>query len=117
MKIQQLVDKLKALKAEVYKTEREINNCDDGFLYITCLKRYGSKRWEYHKNSISVQYLCDYYWSGEEGIVDVYTNNNDHKIKSYGTVFVLPLDELQSMSKEDVSMNQAICNWIARVNG
>ena len=89
----------------------EIINTPDGFLYVTCLRCYGSINWATHKNEFSVQDLCDEYY-GDNGIVDVYTNNPDHKIYSYGDVKVMTYDEIINMSKENISMTSAITRWL-----
>ena len=91
----------------------EILETPDGFLYVTKLRCYGSIRWENHKNEYSVKNLCDEYY-GDNGIVEVYTNNPNHSIESYGGVNVLSEKEIIKMSKMDISMSEALCNWLVR---
>jgi hypothetical protein len=111
--MKELIEKYERAKEKADKLYMEILDTPDGFLYATCLRCYGSIRWETHKNEFCVQDLCDYY-NGDNGIVDVYTNNPNHKIESYGSVEVKTYDEIVDMSKENISMSNAICNWITK---
>jgi len=111
--MKELIEKYETARNEANKLYREILNTSDGFIYMTCLRCYGSIRWTHHKNEFSVQDLCNEYY-GDNGIVDVYTNNPNHKIDSYGSVLVKTYDEIIDMSKENVSMSNAICNWMTR---
>ena len=100
-------------RSKANKLYQEILDTSDGFLYVTCLRCYGSVRWQHHNNEFSVKDLCNEYY-GDNGIVDVYTNNPNHEIDSYGSVLVKTYDEIVDMSKENVSMSNAICNWMTR---
>lgn len=111
--MEELIKKYEMARDEANKLYQEILDTSDGFRYMTCLRCYGSIRWQAHKNEFSVQDLCDEYY-GDNGIVDVYTNNPDHKISSYGDVKVMTEEEMVNMSKENISMSNAICNWMAR---
>jgi hypothetical protein len=82
-------------------------------MYFTQLRRYGLIYWENHKNEFSVNKLCNEY-DGEHGIVDVYTNNPNHEIHSYGSVRVMTEDEIINMSKENISMTNAITSWMTK---
>lgn len=113
-KLEMLQAELTLARLEVYNIEREIRNVDDGFLYFTCLRSYGSVTWDTHVNEVSVQNLCYDYSDGHDGIVDVYTNNPNNTIQTSGLVEVLSLDELQNLSKDNVNMTTAITNWIAK---
>ena len=92
---------------------QEILDTPDGFIYLTQLRCYGSLRWQSHKNEFSVQDLCNDYY-GDNGIVDVYTNNPNHEIESYGSVRIMTEEEMVSLSKEDISMTSAITSWMTR---
>ena len=100
-------------RSKANKLYQEILDTSDGFIYMTCLRSYGSIRWKHHNNEFSVQDLCNEYY-GDNGIVDVYTNNPNHKIDSYGSVLVKTYEEIVDMSKENISMSNAICNWMTR---
>ena len=109
--MEKLIEKYKNARDYANNLYQEILNTADGFLYVTCLRCYGSIQWETHKNEFVVQDLCDEYY-GDNGIVNVYTNNPDHKISSYGDVEIMTYDEIINMSKQNISMSNAICNWL-----
>ena len=111
--MKELIKKYERARNKANKLYQEILNTSDGFLYVTCLRCYGSLSWQTHNNEFSVQDLCNEYY-GDNGIVDVYTNNPNNKIDSYGSVLVKTCDEIVDMSKENVSMSNAICNWMTR---
>jgi len=111
--MEQLIKNYVRAKNKANKLYQEILDTSDGFIYLTELRCYGSIRWSNHKNEFSVQDICDEY-SGDNGIVDVYTNNPNHTISSYGGVTVMTEEEMFNMSKEDISMSNAMCNWITK---
>jgi hypothetical protein len=111
--MKELIQKYQHAKEYADKLYQEILDTSDGFIYMTCLRCYGSVRWQHHNNEFSVKDLCNEYY-GDNGIVDVYTNNPNHDIDSYGSVLVKTYDEIVDMSKENVSMSNAICNWMTR---
>jgi hypothetical protein len=111
--MKELIEKYEMARSNANKLYQEILDTSDGFIYMTCLRCYGSIRWKHHNNEFSVQDLCNEYY-GDNGIVDVYTNNPNHKIDSYGSVLVKTYDEIVDMSKENVSMSSAICNWMTK---
>ena len=109
--MEELIKKYERARNKANKLYTEILNTSDGFLYVTKLRCYGSISFETHKNEFAVQDLCNDYY-GDNGIVDVYTNNPNNKISSYGDVEVMTYDEIINMSKENISMSNAICNWL-----
>lgn len=111
--MEELIKKYEDARQLADQLYSEIINTPDGFLYVTCLRCYGSLQWETHLNNFVVQNLCDEYY-GDNGIVDVYTNNPDHHITSYGDVRVMTEQEIIDMSKENISMSRAITNWMVR---
>jgi hypothetical protein len=111
--MKELIEKYEMARSKANKLYQEILDASDGFLYVTCLRCYGSVRWQHHNNEFSVKDLCNEYY-GDNGIVDVYTNNPNHEIDSYGSVLVKTYEEIVDMSKENVSMSNAICNWMTR---
>ena len=64
-------DQLIELKNEVNSL---INSFEDGYFYICDVRSYGRSWKENHINPHTVQELC-YQYNGDEGIVNVYTNN------------------------------------------
>lgn len=111
--MEELIKKYEEAKEVANNLYHEILNTPDGFIYFTQLRRYGSVYWQNHENKFSVQELC-YEYDGEEGIVDVYTNNTNHNISNYGDVKVMTEQEIINMSKENVSMTSAITDWMRR---
>jgi len=109
MEMKNLIKRLRELEDELYEVKEEIRQTSDGFIYLTKLRCYGSITWDMHSNAFSVQELCNEYY-GDNGIVDVYTNNLNHMISSYGEVVVMSKEELMNLSQENVSMSQAIVN-------
>ena len=83
-------DQLVELKNEIVN---RINSYDDGFFYICKVRSYGRNWNETHVNPHTVQELC-YYYFGDNGIVDVYTNNPNLNIENYGDVmYVKSIDD------------------------
>ena len=72
------------------KIEYKINSYEDGYLYICSVRQFGSV-WEERPSSIyALRELCDSYY-GDNGIVDVYTNNPnlefpEMEFENYGDV-------------------------------
>jgi hypothetical protein len=114
--MEELIKKYEEARKYANELYEEILETSDGFRYLTQLRCYGSIRWQSHKNEFSVQDLCNDYY-GDNGIVDVYTNNPNHKIESYGGVRLMTEEEMVNLSKEDISMSNAVCNWIVRTLG
>jgi hypothetical protein len=111
--MEKLIEKYKTAKEYTDSLYSEILKTQDGFIYFTKLRCYGSINWERHNNEFSVQDLCNEYY-GDNGIVEVYTNNPNNKIENYGGVNVMTEEEIVNMSKGNISMANAICNWMSR---
>jgi len=111
--MEKLIQKYQHAKEYADKLYQEILNTSDGFLYVTQLRCYGSITWDNHTNEFSVQQLCDEYY-GDNGIVDVFTNNPNNTISSYGNIKVMTEDEIINMSKENISMTNAITSWMTK---
>ena len=112
--MEELIKEIESVKRHLSDLESKLYKHSDGFLYLTCLRSYGSMNWSTHKNEYTVQRLCDQYYDGYDGLVDVYTTNPNNTISTYGDVNVMTLEELKKVSTKDVSMSQAISNWITR---
>ena len=108
-----LIKEYKDAQNLVNEIRRRIKNTSDGFIYLACLRCYGSIQWITFNNEFLTQELCDEY-CGDNGIVDVYTNNPKNTINGYGDVEVKSLEELQNLSQDNISMSKAITNWIAK---
>jgi hypothetical protein len=111
--MEQIIQEIKSLEERIFNLRSQLHEYNDGFLYLTRLRCYGSLTYVTYTNKFFVQELCDEY-QGDEGIVDVYTTNPDPNIQNYGDVIVMTLEEIQNISQENISMSRAIANWIAR---
>jgi len=65
------MDELISLRNEI---DNRIYNYTDGYLYICSVRQFGSVWEDKPKSLYSLRELCDSY-TGDNGIVDVYTNN------------------------------------------
>ena len=79
------------------KIEYKINSYEDGYLYICSVRQFGSV-WEERPSSLySLRELCDSYY-GDNGIVDVYTNNpnlefREMEFENYGDVMYIKSED------------------------
>ena len=112
-KLTSLVEQYEQAQKRVSELYSQICNHSDGYVYLSCLRCYGSLTWDNHVNQFTVQRLCDEYY-GDNGIVDVYTNNPNHSISTYGDVRVMSLEEIENITQENISMGRAVTNWITR---
>ena len=112
--LEQLKAELETAREQVWNLMQQIRETSDGFKYLTCTRCYGSVRWESHINAFCANEEVNEY-NGDNGIVDLFTNNPDHGITNYsGDTQIISEEDMLNMSKEDVSMSRAICNWIAK---
>jgi len=111
--MEQLIQEIQSLEERLSNLRSQLSEHSDGFVYLTCLRCYGSLTYETYTNKFFVQELCDEYY-GDNGIVDVYTTNSNHGISTYGAVYTMSLEDLQEISQNNISMSRAITNWIAR---
>lgn len=109
--MEQLIQEIRTLEGRLSNLRSQLREHEDGFLYLTCLRCYGSLTYTTYTNKFVVQELCDEYY-GDNGIVDVYTTNPNHNIHTYGSVHVMSLEELQNVSQDNISMSRAVMNWI-----
>jgi len=85
------IDELVELKNKV---SWMINDYKDGYFYICNVRSYG-RNWKDNciHNTNTLQDLC-YQYGGDDGIVDVYSNNPDlSKLDNYGDVMFVPTEE------------------------
>lgn len=109
--MEQLIQEIQSLEERLSNLRSQLRQHNDGFVYLTCLRCYGSLTYQTYTNKFFVQELCDEYY-GDNGIVDVYTTNPDSGISTYGSVYTMSLEAIQKMSQNDISMSRAITNWI-----
>ena len=111
--MEQLIKEIEALRSQLFALHSQLDAYDDGYLYLTCLRSYGSLSWKTHTNEYTVQELCDQY-DGEHGLVDVYTTNPNTTVTTEGHVEIMTLDEIRNLSQDNISMSAAISNWITK---
>lgn len=112
--LEQLKAELETVRKQAYKIEKQIRNTSDGFKYLTQTCVYGSITWKSHNNKFAANEEVSEYW-GDNGIVNLYTNNPNHNIQNYsGDTKIISKENMLNMSKENVSMSKAICNWITK---
>ena len=91
-------------------SEHLINIFEDGFEYECKVRSYG-RNWTMHmKNALAVEELC-YQYGGDDGIVDVYTNNPDLRISNYGEVYYFPTMEAASKWRDYMYIKSNIDSW------
>jgi hypothetical protein len=76
-----------------YEINRKINSYSDGYLYICSIRQFGSVSETKVRSIYSLRELCDEF-NGENGIVDVYTNNPNLKYPemefyNYGDIMLI----------------------------
>lgn len=91
------IHELVKLRSEI---DNRIHNYKDGYFYICKVRSYG-RNWtdNFIHNTYALQDLC-YQYNGDDGIVDVYSNNPDlSKIDNYGDIMFVPTVEDYEKSK------------------
>ena len=90
------IEKLVEMRNEL---DARIQNYKDGYFYICNVRSYG-RNWneKYIYNTHTLQELC-YTYSGEDGIVDVYSNNPYLEVDNYGDV-MYTREDLEDMKTE-----------------
>jgi len=103
--------------------DNKIYSYTDGYFYICNVRSYG-RNWEEHDihNPHTLQELC-YRYNGDDGIVDVYTNNPDLSIENYGCTKYVPTMEdytkwkkYTQLSSIIISIEKELDAWDARDN-
>jgi hypothetical protein len=85
-----------------------INSHEDGFIYICKIRHYGRNWVERPKNLHSLENLS-YEYNGEDGIMDVYSNNpNLSDFYNYGDVFYIESEEDYNKWKNYDDLNSFI---------
>jgi len=88
------MDELISLRNEI---DGLIHSYEDGYLYICSIRQFGSVWEERPKSLYSLRELCDSYY-GDNGIVDVYTNNPnlgfpEMEFENYGNVMYIKSED------------------------
>lgn len=104
--MKELIERYKALQAEVSKLQSELYKTSDGYNYITELNSYGSKTFRHFKNEYTTQLLCDEYYFGDDGFISVYTDNPNHSINAYNGVTVLTTEDLNNKFSSMMKVRQ-----------
>ena len=92
------------------KIEGMIHSYEDGYIYICSVRQFGSVWEERPKSLHSLKELCDSY-NGDNGIVDVYTNNpnlrySEMEFYNYGDVmYIKSEDDYREWIKYNKSKN------------
>lgn len=74
------------------KVDYLINNHKDEYFYICEIRSYGSTHIETPLNTHTLTELT-YLYNGDEGIMDVYTNNPSLELSNYGDLFYIKSKE------------------------
>jgi hypothetical protein len=86
----------------------------DGFAYECRVRSYGRNWTEHHSNPYTVQELLNHY-GGDDGIVDIYTNNPDLQVDNYGDTFYFPNMEDAEVWRKHRYLTNAIPDWKAEI--
>ena len=95
-----------------------IHSRKDGYFYICKVRSFG-RVWENNHihNTLVLQELCDEY-SGDNGIVDVYSNNPDLDVQNYaGETMFIPTIEDYNKWKEYTTICSEIKYYERKLNG
>ena len=87
---------------------------NDGFIYECRVRSYGRSWTEQHSNPYTVQGLLNQY-SGDDGIVDIYTNNPDLSVHNYGDTFYFPTMKDAENWRKHRYLTNAIPDWKAEI--
>jgi len=111
--LEELKAELAVAQAQVWDLESQIQKIPDGYTYHICIRSYGSVNWEKAINTHRIQWLCNEYQGGYDGLVDVYTDNPDMNVRDLGCLTQYTLDELPE-SRRNISKSQGMVNMIAK---
>jgi hypothetical protein len=113
------IEELVELKAQI---DEHIHSYKDAYLYICRVHSYGRHWNEYIGNVYTLQELC-YRYSGDEGIVDVYSTNPNLSIENYSTVMFIESQEdydkwhkREQLKQYIVNAEEALNKWENREN-
>lgn len=98
------------------KSSNLISSHKDGYFYICECRSYG-RNWKdnFIANIYNLQDLCHQYY-GDDGIVDVYSNNPHlSKLDNYGSVMFIPTEEDYTKWKKYISLKNSISSLEAEL--
>ena len=102
--MEELLKQLEAAKSEVSRIRTALHKLKDGYIYVTSLQVLGSEYWDVHTNQFPVEELQDEYYSGENGILTVYTNNPE--LSEWASVH--SIEELKTLHYKVAGMIDAL---------
>lgn len=82
----------------------------DGFEYDCKTRSYGRIRNQILYNVQAVQELC-WEYDGDDGIVDVYTNNPNLQIQNYGSTYYFPTKEDAERWRDFIYIKNHLPRW------
>lgn len=91
-------------------TANLIHEYEDGFQYECKVRSYGRNWTQKLNNSHAVQDLC-YEYDGDDGIIDVYTNNPDLSISNYGNTYYFPSMEDAKCWRDFIYIKNNLPGW------
>ncbi len=116
---EQLIEAVETAKSQLRTAENALHQYQDGFIYLVKIRCYGSISWRTYYNQYPLQEISDEYSSGDDGLIEIYTNNMKcKKPNSYGGLAEfkrMSTKKLLAMSKEEVSMSRAISNFMTGI--
>lgn len=83
---------------------------EDGFIYECRVRSYGRNWTERHSNPYTIQELLNRY-GGDDGIVDIYTNNPHLSVNNYGDTLYFPTLEDAEVWRSHRYLTNAIPDW------
>lgn len=96
------------------KAKAELNAYSDGYKYHVTVLSYGSRNNYTFRNEFGVRELIDEYWDGYDGLLNIYTTNQEFESNDEGCVSELvkltnaQFDELHP--SKDISKSEAFVN-------
>jgi hypothetical protein len=82
----------------------------DGFAYECRVRSYGRNWTEHLTNQHTVQELC-YRYGGDDGILDIYTNNPNLRVENYGDTLYFPTMEDAEVWRRHRFLTNSIPKW------
>jgi hypothetical protein len=118
--LKRLLEEKENLLDKIFEIDKKIENLSDGFIYHVCHRSYGSSRWYEYANPYPIKEIAYQCCGGEDGIIDLYTNNPSKSelheiIQDYGAMTILDLDELpEPKFRKFISRSEGFTNTILK---
>lgn len=101
MEFEQLLENYEEAKRICNMFSREISRHKDGYIYVANIRSYGSNSFSTFNNYHTLKELCDEY-NGDNGIVDIYSNNPKIPFVNYsGTKHILSDEVMNKINEAD----------------